>query len=142
MNEIPKQPVEITQELIAFYTTRKEVGEKLPADKIDQELSRKIPEILSQSDVSIKELMNELSNYGDAVKSEVNRDSEYYTLWQDAQNEMDNLSPKEIALIVEKMERQLRDYYQLILQPPVALPPSLTNVLNKQLERLNQAPDR
>jgi len=130
MNQITKQPVEITQELIALYTTRKEVCDKLPATKIDKELSEKIPEIISQSDLSIKELMNELSNYGDAVKSQVNRDSQYYTIWQDAQNEMEDLRPQEISLIFQKLEKHLRDYYEDLLQPSVTLPTTLSDILN------------
>lgn len=136
MNQITKQPVEITQELIALYTTRKEVCDKLSAIKIDKELSEKIPEIINQSDLGIKELMNELSNYGDAVKSQVNRDSQYYNIWQDAQNKMDILTPQEISLIFQKLEKHLRDYYENILQPSVTLPTNLSNILNKQLQRL------
>ncbi len=56
MDQITKQPVEITQELIALYTTRKEVYDKLSTIKIDKKLSEKIPGIISQSDLSLKEL--------------------------------------------------------------------------------------
>ena len=82
--------------------------------------------------------MNELSNYGDAVKSEVNRDSEYYVIWQNAQNGIDSLAPEEASHIFQKLEKHFQDYYENILQLSLKLPVSLNDILKRQLNRLAQ----
>ena len=128
-------PVQLTQKVLGLLTTRKDICEKL-AEKEDGSLSKKLHDTLQQSDRFIKQLMNELSNYGDAVSSEVDRDTEYQNQWKEELEKMNNsgFQPSENAF--NDLEKSLQKAYKEILENKENLPESLTNILEKQLQEM------
>lgn len=128
-------PVQITQKVLGLLTTRKDICEKL-AEKEDGSLSKKLHDTLQQSDRFIKQLMNELSNYGDAVSSEVDRDTEYQNQWKEELEKMNTsgFQPSENAF--DDLEKSLQKAYKEILENKENLPESLTNTLEKQLQEM------
>jgi len=128
-------PVEITQKVLGLLTTRKDICEKL-AEKKDGSLSKKLEDALQQSDRFIKQLMNELSNYGDAVSSEIDRDSEYQAQWKRELEKMNNSEPQPLEKTFDELEKSLQNAYKDILENKDNLPESLKNILEKQLHEM------
>jgi aspartate/tyrosine/aromatic aminotransferase len=129
-------PVQITQKVLGLLSTRKDICEKLLTEKTDTSLSKKLEDTLQQSDQFINQLMSELSNYGDAVLSEIDRDSEYQAQWKKELEKMNNsgFQPSENAFL--DLEKSLQNAYKEILENRDNLPESLTNILEKQLREI------
>ncbi len=131
-----KTPVEIVQELIAIHTTRKEVVDKLKKIQVTGNVADKLPGIIKQSDQFISELMNELSNFGDAVPGEVNRENEYQVMWKNALINVDTMNPQEGEQIFQALENSLKKMYHDILDKVSELPASLQEIVTKQEAKL------
>ena len=127
--------VEITQKALGLLTTRKDICEKL-AEKEDGGLSKKLQDTLQQSDQFIKQLMNELSNYGDAVSSEIDRDTEYQAQWKKELEKMNNSEPRSLEKTFDDLEKSLQKAYKEMLENKDNLPESLKNILEKQLQEM------
>ncbi len=131
-----KTPVEIVQELIAIHTTRKEVVDKLKQIQVTGNVADKLQGIIKQSDQFISELMNELSNFGDAVPGEVNRENEYQVMWKNALINVDTMNPQEGEQIFQALENSLKKMYHDILDKVSELPASLQEIVTKQEAKL------
>jgi uncharacterized protein YicC (UPF0701 family) len=131
-----KTPVEIVQELIAIHTTRKEVVDKLKQIQVTGNVADKLQGIIKQSDQFISELMNELSNFGDAVPGEVNRENEYQVMWKNALINVDTMNPQEGEQIFQALENSLKKIYHDILDKVSELPASLQEIVTKQEAKL------
>jgi predicted RNase H-like nuclease (RuvC/YqgF family) len=131
-----KTPVEIVQELIAIHTTRKEVVDKLKQIQVTGNVADKLQGIIKQSDQFISELMNELSNFGDAVPGEVNRENEYQVMWKNAFINVDTMNPQEGEQIFQALENSLKKMYHDILDKVSELPASLQEIVTKQEAKL------
>lgn len=129
-------PVEITQKVLGLLTTRKEICEKLLPEKRGGGHTKKLEDKLQQSDRFIKQLMNELSNYGDAVSSQVDHDTEYQTQWKKELENMNNAGPQAVENAFEDLEKSLQKTYKEILENKDNLPESLKNILEKQLQEM------
>ena len=125
--------VEITQKALGLLSTRKDICEKPLAEKKDPSLSKKLEDTSEQSDRFIKQLMGELSNYGDAVSSEIDRDSEYQVQWKKELEKMNNSEPHSIEKTFDDLEKSLRKAYKEMLENRDNLPESLKKILEKQL---------
>lgn len=130
-----KSPVEIVQELIAIHTTRKEAAEKL-SNSNSEGFTIKLTGTAQQSDGFIKELINELSNFGDAVQETVNRENEYQVLWKSASANIESIDAAESERTFEEMEESLRRIYQTLLTNKSDLPASLSEIIVSQEGRL------
>ena len=128
-------PVQITQKVLGLLTTRKDICEKL-AEKTAGGLSKKLEDALQQTDRFIKQLMNELSNYGDAVSSEVDRDSEYQSQWKEELEKINNSTYHSSETAFDDLEKRFRKAYKEILENKDNLPESLKNILEKQLQEM------
>jgi hypothetical protein len=128
--------VEITQKALGLLTTRKDICEKLLDEKKDPSLPKKLEDTLEQSDRFIKQLMNELSNYGDAVSSEIDRDSEYQVQWKKELEKMSNSEPHSLEKTFDDLEKSLRKAFKEMLENKDNLPESLKNILEKQLHEM------
>ncbi len=131
-----KTPVEIVQELIAIHTTRKEVVDKLKQIQVTENVADKLQGIIKQSDQFISELMNELSNFGDAVPGEVNRENEYQVMWKNALSRIDTINPQESEQVFQALEKSLKKMYHDILDKISELPASLQEIVTKQEAKL------
>jgi hypothetical protein len=131
-----KTPVEIVQELIAIHTTRKEVVDKLKEIPVTGNVADKLPGIIKQSDQFISELMNELSNFGDAVQGEVDRENEYQLTWKNTLANIDTINSPEGEQIFQSLENSLKKMYHDILNKVSELPISLQEILTKQETKL------
>jgi len=131
-----KTPIEITQELIAIHTTRNEVLDKIKEKEIGGDWPGKISALHAQSDQFIKELMAELSNFGDAVQSNVDRTDEYHTASQNMLNQIDSINPSDLSSEWDQLEKILRKIYRDILEIGSELPESLAAIVAAQAGRL------
>jgi aspartate/tyrosine/aromatic aminotransferase len=127
-------PVEITQKALGLLSTRKDICEKLLTEKSG--LSKKLEITLEQSDRFIKQLMSELSNYGDAVSSEVSHDSDYQLRWKKELEKMTNTGSQHLENTFNDLEKSLQNEYKEMLENKDSLPESLKNILEKQLQEM------
>lgn len=123
-----KKPVGIIQELIAIHTTRVEVATRLIID----ELKPALQDIENQSKYFITSLMEELSNYGDAVQSVAERENDYQQIWTANLGKLNSLNENESKAILNNLELSLRNIYKEILLEDNALPDSLLQIIIKQ----------
>lgn len=122
------KPVEIVQELIAIHTTRIEAATRLgPLASTTLSVA-----IITQSKKYVEELMEELSNFGDAVQSTVNRENEFQHTWKEALTKVDSLSKPDCEAIQQNMEAILKTFYQEVISGGNALPASVMQLLHKQ----------
>lgn len=136
METTTKTPVEIIQELLAIYTTRKDAVEKLKVKNLADAEVVKLTHAAEQSDEFIADLMNELSNYGDAVMANVDRENEYQQIWKSSLEKIDTIPPPEGEQLFNTMENTLKKMYQHILDTNADLPDSVVKILNRQLSKL------
>lgn len=136
--EQKKSPVEIVQKLIAIHTTRKEASEKMGNNKASLTLEVKLKSAAEQSDRFIKALLNELSQFGDAVQSEVNREDEYQETWNEAIVNIDTVDASSLSGILKKLENTLVNIYSEIIDSHNDLPGTLNDLLISQVEELKQ----
>jgi hypothetical protein len=129
-------PVGIVQELIAIHTTRIEAAGKLKEKELPEDVSAKLTAASQQSDQFITELMNELSNFGDAVQSDVDRDNEYAKIWKNALGNIDSADSQENAQTFQALEDKLKKVYQDFLESTAEMSPSLQEIISKQEEKL------
>ena len=133
MDTQTKTPVEIVQEMIAIYTTRKEAIEKL---KLSESSSAQASTAAQQSDQFIEALMSELSAFGDAVQSEAGRENDYQTTYKKMLAEIDTMSPQQHEQTFQELEEKLKAVYQTLLETKNDLPESLQKILTEQKEQL------
>src|SRR4051794_5817761 len=126
MSTIAKTPVEVVQELIAVHTTRKEVTEKIKTTALPRDFEGVLSAAEKQSREFIKELLGELSNYGDGVMAAVERDDEYHKIWKDALLNIDFAPIEDRKKIFFDLEESLKKVYRDILEAQTDLPPAVT----------------
>jgi hypothetical protein len=131
-----KTPVVILQELMAMLTTRKEACEKILSKNPNEETAVKLNECLVKSDEFISELMGELTQFGDSVMGEVNRDNEYQNLWRNALKNIDTASDMELYKTFLEMEKNLTQRYNELTADENELPVSLQELLQKQVQEI------
>ncbi|HLL42448.1 MAG TPA: hypothetical protein VK369_04880 [Segetibacter sp.] len=131
-------PVEIVQKLIAIHTTRKEASEKMGNNSASLPLQGKLESAAGQSDRFIKALLSELSQFGDAVQSEVNRDDDYQQTWNNAIVNIDTIDASALSDTHQKLENTLLNIYSEIIDSYQDLPVSLNDLLISQLKELKQ----
>ena len=124
-----KTAVQVVQELIAVHTTRREAAKKL-LERVDDAQVPRYKKILEESDHAIKELMNELSQFGDAVSADVSRDYPYHQLWNKLlENQNESSGNTALQNGFEQMELLLDDRYKMELTEADHLPESLKELL-------------
>ncbi len=136
--EQKKSPVEIVQNLIAVHTTRKEASEKMGNNNASHPLQDKLKSAAAQSDQFIKALLSELSQFGDAVQSEVNREDEYHETWNKAMVNIDSSDTSSLSGTIEQLENTLVDIYTQIIDSYNDLPVTLNDLLISQVKELKQ----
>jgi len=136
METTAKAPVNIVQELIAMHTTRKEAYEKLQHADVVADLKAKLTAGISQSDEFISELMNELSEFGDGVSGEVDRTTEFFTIWKNSMANLENMGKQELSQIYNQLETTLKKNYQQYLDTQVDGTGGLLELLNNQSKAL------
>lgn len=135
--EEKKTPVIILQELIAVLTTRKEPCENIIQKNPRQEGAvNNLKSCNEQSTQYINELMSELSEYGDAVMGEVDRNNKYHDLWYQALTNFNSTSELELLKIFEAMEGSLAELYRGFADVSAELPLTLQETLTKQTQGL------
>ena len=132
METIAKTPVNIIQELIAMHSRRKEAYKKLQATEVDADLKTKLTACIAQSDEFITELMNELSEFGDGVSGDVDRDTEFFNIWKNASSNLDNMDKQAVSQIFNEMETTLKKNYQEYIDSQVDGTGQLLEILTNQ----------
>lgn len=134
--EQKKSPVEIVQKLIAIHTTRKEAGERMLKNNASNDIQDKLKLVAEQSDRFLKELLNELSQFGDAVQSEVNREDEYHETWNKEIGNIDTMNTSSLSGTFQQLENSLVSIYSQIIESYQDLPVTLNDLLISHLEEL------
>lgn len=127
-----KTPLEITQELIAIHTTRMEIAEKFSKKALTPDAKTSLALAKQQSEKYTKELMIELSNFGDGVMSSVGNQNEYQVMYKNVLGKIDTMSPQESQQTFQSLETALKNMYQAILKTQTDLPTSLQEILSNQ----------
>lgn len=127
-----KTPVEVVQELIAVHTTRKEACQKLTANRTDEALARQVQEAAKQSDAAIAALMSELSQFGDAVGAEANRDNAYQELYKQSIDTLNAPDAAASAAVFQRLEDRLKTTYKEVIDTQTDLPQTLQELIQKQ----------
>jgi hypothetical protein len=138
MEEQKVAPVVLVQKLIAAHTTRKEAIEKI-SQRAQPDLQNKLKHALLESDKCTEKLLSELSEYGDAVQSEVDRTDEYQTFWSKETSNIDKMDDAALLQTFQKSEQCLINLYQQIIDTNADLPTSLNDLIISQLNELKQA---
>jgi hypothetical protein len=134
MNVELKTPVDILQELIVMHTTRVEFSNKMLGKIIDESLKTTFHKIIQQSSLFIEALMNELSNFGDAVKADANRNNEYNNIYTNVLVDFDAADITKLQYSFDKMEELLKNNYVDIIDANKELSTSMGQILNAQLK--------
>lgn len=133
-----KSPVEIVQKLITVNTTRAEACERMEKNDASQDLQEKLKSSAAQSERFIKALLNELSQFGDAVQSEVDREDEYHEIWNKATKNIDTMDALALSETFKQAENSLVNIYSQILDSYPDLPLTLTDLITGQVNELKQ----
>lgn len=134
INETDK-PVEIVQELIAIHTTRAEAATRLKP----LALNTMNASIADQSTNWIRQLTEELSDFGDAVQSIANRENKYQQAWIAALTDLDKKPRAGNEAVWQQMEMLLKEHYKHILSKEDALPASLLKMIRQQDKDIDDA---
>jgi len=121
-------PVDILQELIAILTTRIDAVSKLIMPPEEE----KAQVIVKQSERFINELVEELSNYGDAVQATAERDNQYQNSWKQVLRTVAGMPPDESEKIFYSLEQSLKSIYNELLDEENQLPPSIYKLISRQ----------
>ena len=89
-----------------------------------------------QSETYTAELMNELSEFGDAVMASVDNQNEYQVRYKNALGKLDSMTSQEAEQTFRSLEQSLQNIYETILQTEKDLPASLQEIINKQAHAL------
>ena len=133
-----KSPVEIVQKLIAIDTTRKEVSERMMKNNAASSMQDKLKLVSAQSEKFVKSLLNELSQFGDAVQSEVNHEDEYHEIWNKLLGNIDNMQASSLEDTFKRSENSLISIYSEFIDSYPDLPTTLHDLLSDQLKELKQ----
>jgi len=127
-----KTPIETTQELIAIHTTRMELVEKYSGRTFSPDTKTRLALAGQQSEKYSKELMIELSKFGDGVMSSVDNQNDYQVIYKNALGKIDTMTTQDAQQIFQSLETALKNIYQAILKTQTDLPVSLREILSKQ----------
>lgn len=127
-----KTPIETTQELIAIHTTRMEIVEKYSRKTFSPDAKTRMALAGQQSEKYTKELMIELSKFGDGVMSSVDNQNEYQVIYKNVLGKINTMTIQEAQQTFQSLETALKNIYQAILKTQTDLPVSLREILSKQ----------
>ncbi len=133
-----KPPVEIVQKLISIHTTRKEASERMVKNNASHDVQDNLKSVAAQSDRFLKALLNELSQFGDAVQSEVNREDEFHKLWNKSMSNIDTMDTSSLSDTFKQSENRLINIYSQIIDSYPDLPVTLNELLITQVKELKQ----
>jgi seryl-tRNA synthetase len=134
MIEQASTPVDIIMEFIALQNTRKEAAERLQSGT--QTLNDRLNAAKSSADKAVAQLMNELSNFGDAVKAGVNKENEFFDNWNKIAPNTATLPDEEKDAVFTRMENDLYAIYLRVLKDEKNLPASIIEILQTQAGEL------
>ncbi len=133
---IGKSPVNIIQELLAIHTTRRDAYSKIKQETNDEQLKNKLNAAIVQSEQFIEELMSELSQFGDAVSGDVDRDNIFINTWKNSIDTVETMDKEELTNIVQNMEDSLQRYYKEFIDLPLEFSESMKEMLQRQANEL------
>ena len=130
-----KTPIQIIQELLAVLSTRKEACEELSGRSDDSELRNELTSRVDQTNRFIDELTAELSLFGDAVTSEVDRKNEYLVMWTNSKATEDSARMKHTFF---EMESALVRIYEEADDTVAELPDTLKEIVHRQRQEVTE----
>lgn len=131
-----KTTIAFLQELLAAHAARIEGYEQLAAQH-ESEKDR-FTKAIENSRQQTAQLMEELSAYGDASHSEVNRDTPVHKLWTAITTAPENATQDTLMSTVAEAEKALAELYAQAINEASDLPDTLRDLLEKQLADLSK----
>ena len=130
MNTTTQTPVQILQELIAIHTTRIELTEKLAGPDTQSGITGRLAHIRQQSELFTKELMSELSQFGDSIPGSVDNDNPYQQKYREVLGSLDGSANR--AGTLEELETILVSTYKDYLSKTTMEAETIQLLIQKQ----------
>lgn len=137
-NQVKNTPA-VLQELMAVHNTRIHGYEQVQQQNADEELKTRLTDNILQSQKYIAEMVYELSQYGDAAQSDVNRDNTFHKVWADAEEDLAHEAKFTILDACQRIEEALLKTYDELLESVSDLPDSTRHLLQRQRQLIEQA---
>jgi vacuolar-type H+-ATPase subunit I/STV1 len=131
------------QELLALHTSRSEAYDTFSRQTTDLAHKQLFEKAALNSHASIKDLLTELSSYGDAAQSQVDHQQHFLHLWSmlvQALTDKQEGEIKQSSLLISLVaaeEALLKKYTELLTQVS-DMPESVTSLLTRQKEQLEK----
>lgn len=130
-------PVQAIQELIAVHSTRIEFTEKLSVKDLPADTKSRLAGMKTQSQQMTTELMNELSNFGDAVTGSVDHSNLYQSKYKETLSNIDELDAGETKKLIDSFEDIMRTTYRQYAGSTSNDFEAVTAVLSRHLSQLD-----
>ncbi len=119
---------------MAMQNTRKEAAERLAGSTGNS--SGPLARSKGAAEKAVAQLMDELSQFGDAAKGAGRENNEFDQIWNDAVPKLDTLDGEQKQQTLAQMERVLYRLYEKTLAEEKNLPLSIVEVLQTQAKEL------
>jgi hypothetical protein len=143
MASTTKTTIMALQELLALHTSRSEAYDTFSRQTTDLAHKQLFEKATLTSQTSIKDLLTELSSYGDATQSQVDHQQHFLHLWSMLAQALTDKQEGEIkqasllTSLVAAEEASLKNYSELLTQVS-DMPQSVSSLLTKQKEQLQK----
>jgi hypothetical protein len=120
------------QQLIAMHNLRKEAYSKAHEQTQDESLRNTFAHLSQQAEQFLKILMEELTQYGDATLSSVNKDSAFFKIWDKAVSDFTGKPAFLAAEVCRFVEKTVAETYRKVIADTSDLPESSHEILLSQ----------
>lgn len=124
-----KSSVQICQEMIAIYSARAEAADLLLDRFPGSDKKEKLKEIKENSNETVSRLREELTLFGDAVSSEVDRSNNYQTSLAELSELLRQGDEQQAMVRLEETEKVLVETREGILATAVELPEEIARII-------------
>jgi putative protein kinase ArgK-like GTPase of G3E family len=131
----PKSPVDIVEAFLAMQNTRKEAAERFAWPK-DDVVADKLDKTKASAEKAIAQLMDELSQFGDAAKGAGSEENEVNRIWNGAAANLEDMSTQQKQQTLQRIENALQEQYAKTLAEQKDLPLSIQEALEAQAKDL------
>lgn len=131
MIEEVSTPIDIVMEFVSLQNTRLEAAGRLQISG-DVNFNNRLEQAKTGAKKAIQQLMDEVSNFGDAVKPSLNMEKAFYEKWNKIAPDAETLPNEEKQRVFNEMENELRSIYSRVLGEDQKLPASTIEILQSQ----------
>ncbi|MBC8110664.1 MAG: DUF2383 domain-containing protein [Verrucomicrobia bacterium] len=136
------------QQFIAMHTSRIEGYTKAQEHTQDENLKNLFGNLSQQAEQFQKKLMEELTQYGDATHSNVNKENEFFKIWDKAVSDFADKPAFTAAEVCRFVEKTVVETYRITIENTSDLPETTHDTLLSQqtlleanIEKMTGKPD-